>query len=93
MATIGTQATDRVQGVGPGDAGLIGAKHERLRVTDISNGEQLSPGSKSIIAVAFEPDDLADIVVAQALASTSIVTFAATGGPHSGHLHVWSRGY
>lgn len=68
-----------------------GLKHETIHYTEIAT-ETITPGSKSIVYAAFEGDDIGDLVTV-APTSTSTVGAVATGGPHTGTLHIWSKGY
>ena len=85
MATVTTQSPDLTRG-----GAYVGLQHYVVPLTDVSNGELVSPGMDGITHVAWEPDDSGDIVIVTVVSTTSI-GLTATGGPHTGTLHVWAR--
>lgn len=88
MATITSQTTDLTR------AGFFNdLKHDVIAVTAISDADPITPGQNSIVRAAFEPDNSEDDVNV-VVTDTSTLTFqVGAGGPHSGIVHIWSRGY
>ncbi|GEM_PF-6598100 len=84
MATATTQAPDITRG-----GAYVGLQHSVIHYSSLSS-ETLTPGMDGIVNVAWEPDDIADSVNV-VVGSSTTVSCGATGGPHSGKLHVWSR--
>jgi len=72
---------------------LFGLKHEQIAYTAIADDETVSPGSKSILRAAFEPDDSGDDVNVVVTNPSTLTFQVGSGTTHSGVVHIWSRGY
>ena len=88
MATITSQTTDLTR------AGVFNdLKHDVLHVSDIDDGETITPGQTSIVRAAFEADSVDDDVNVTVLTPSILYFAVGATSAHSGILHIWSRGY